>query len=60
MSYTRLTQEERNQIHALKKAGHDQAEIARIMGRDRGTISRELHRNRSLKGYRPRQAIIWR
>ncbi len=56
MSYTQLAQGERYQIYALKKAGHDQAEIAKIMGRDRGTISRELHRNRGLKGYRPRQA----
>jgi len=43
MSYTQLAQGERYQIYALKKAGHDQAEIAKIMGRDRGTISRELH-----------------
>ena len=56
MSYTQLAQGERYQIYALKKAGHDQAEIAKIMGRDPGTISRELRRNRGLKGYRPRQA----
>jgi IS30 family transposase len=40
MSYTQLTQEERYQIYALKKAGHIQAEIAEIVGRDPGTISR--------------------
>ena len=56
MSYTQLTQEERYQIYALKKAGHIQAEIAEIIGRDPGTISRELRRNRGLKGYRPQQA----
>ena len=56
MSYTQLTQEERYQIYALKKAGHIQAEIAEIVGRDAGTISRELRRNRGLKGYRPQQA----
>jgi len=56
MSYTQLTQEERYQIYALKKAGHIQAEIAGIVGRDPGTISRELRRNRGLKGYRPQQA----
>jgi transposase, IS30 family len=39
MSYTQLTQEERYQIYALKKAGHIQAEIAGIVGRDPGTIS---------------------
>jgi IS30 family transposase len=54
--YTQLTQEERYQIYALKKAGHIQAEIAEIIGRDPGTISRELRRNRGLKGYRPQQA----
>ena len=56
MSYTQLTQEERYQIYAHKKAGHIQAEIAEIVGRDPGTISRELRRNRGLKGYRPQQA----
>jgi len=36
MSYTQLTQEERYQIYALKKAGHIQVEIAEIVGRDPG------------------------
>ena len=54
--YTQLTQEERYQIYALKKVGHIQSEIAEIIGRDPGTISRELRRNRGLKGYRPQQA----
>ncbi len=40
--YTQLTQEERYQIYAIKKAGHDQATIAVIIGRNPGTISREL------------------
>ena len=56
MSYTQLTLEEPYQIYALKKAGHIQAEIAEIVGRKSGTISRELRRNRGLKGYRPQQA----
>jgi len=56
MNYTQLTQEERYQIYALKKAGHDQATIAEIIDRNPGTISRELRRNRGLKGYRPQQA----
>ena len=56
MSYMQLTQEERYQIYALKKAGHDQATIAGIIDRNPGTISRELRRNRGLKGYRPQQA----
>ena len=56
MNYTQLTQEERYQIYALKKAGHDQATIAEIIDRNPGTISRELRRNQGLKGYRPQQA----
>lgn len=56
MRYTQLTQEERYQIYALKKAGHNQADIAEVIGRNPGTISRELRRNRGLKGYRPQQA----
>jgi len=39
MSHTQLTQEERYQIYALRKAGHIQAEIAVIAGRDPGTES---------------------
>jgi len=54
--YTQLTQEERYQIHALMKAGHEQTEISGILGRSKSTISRELRRNRGLRGYRPRQA----
>ena len=56
MSYKQLPQEERYQIYALNKAGHDQATIAGIIDRNPGTISRELRRNRGLKGYRPQQA----
>ncbi len=55
-SYTQLTREERYQISALVKAGHSQKEIAEILGRSKSTISRELRRNRGLRGYRPKQA----
>jgi len=55
-SYTQLTQEERYQIYALKKANHTPAQIAQILQRDKSTISRELRRNQGLKGYRPKQA----
>jgi len=54
--YTQLTQEERYQIHALMKAGHSQAVIARQLGRSKSTISRELRRNCGLRGYRAGQA----
>jgi len=38
------------------KAGHNQTEIARYIHVHKSTISRELRRNRGLKGYRPKQA----
>ena len=38
------------------KAGHDQTQIAKLLDRHKSTISRELSRNRGLKGYRPKQA----
>ncbi len=54
--YTQLTQEERYQIHALMKADHSLSEIARILGRSKSTIGRELRRNKGLRGYHPKQA----
>src|SRR5215510_8855478 len=56
MSYTQLTRVLRYQIYALKKAGHNQSEIAKEIGYHKSTISRELKRNRGQKGYRPYQA----
>ena len=56
MSYTQLTQEQRYQIHSLLKMEHNQTEIAECLGVHKSTISRELHRNRGLRGYRPKQA----
>ena len=56
MNYTHLTREERYQIYALKKAGHQQSEIARVLKRSESTISRELSRNCGQRGYRPKQA----
>lgn len=46
MDYTHLTREQRYQIETLLKAGHCQAEIARLLGRHPSTICRELGRNR--------------
>jgi len=54
--YTQLTREERYQISALKTAGHNQVDIAKVIGRHKSTVSRELTRNRGLRGYRPKQA----
>lgn len=56
MSYTQLTENERYQIAALKKADLTQKEIADLLGRHPSTISRELKRNTGLRGYRPIQA----
>jgi len=56
MSYRQLTEIERYQIYVMKKAGHSQKEIAGYLERSPSTISRELHRNKGLKGYRPKQA----
>jgi len=56
MSYTQLTQEQRYQIHALLKMEHQQTEIAESLGVHKSTVSRELRRNKGLRGYRPKQA----
>ncbi len=53
---TQLTQEEHYQIEALLKMGHHQSEIAVVLKRHKSTISREVRRNRGLRGYRPKQA----
>jgi IS30 family transposase len=55
-TYTQLTQTQRYQIYALKKMGHQQIEIAKFIGVDKSTISRELKRNQGQRGYRPKQA----
>ena len=55
-SYTQLAQEQRYQIYVLKKARHNQEEIAGFLGVHPSTISRELRRNRGKRGYRPLQA----
>lgn len=56
MHYKQLTENERYQIYVMKKAGHSQESIAGLLGRSPSTISREIRRNRGLKGYRPAQA----
>lgn len=50
-----LTHEERHQIQALMKVGHNQAEIAAVLRRDKSTISQEIHRNSGLCDYRHKQ-----
>lgn len=55
-AYHHLTEGERNQVYALKKAGLTQSSIADQIGVNKSTICRELKRNRGLRGYRPKQA----
>lgn len=56
MAHHQLTREERYQIYILDKTGLSQRAIARCLHRACSTISRELKRNRGLRGYRPKQA----
>lgn len=56
MSFNHLTQEERHHIYALKSIGKSNADIARILGKHKCTIGRELDRNHGERGYRPGQA----
>jgi len=56
MTYTHLTQEERYQIHQLRRQGISLSHIAAELGRSASTISRELRRNATAQGYKPAQA----
>jgi len=55
-SYKQLTLEQRYGIYSLFKTGHNQTEIAAVIGVNKSTISRELCRNHGERGYRYRQA----
>ena len=56
MTYKQLAREQRYQIYALMKAGLCQTEIVRVISVHKSTISRDMRRNRGLRGYRPKQA----
>lgn len=56
MGYQQLTQEDRYHIYGLRQGGLNQSEIADRLGVHKATISREITRNKGLKGYRPQQA----
>ncbi|MBI2644164.1 MAG: IS30 family transposase [Candidatus Wildermuthbacteria bacterium] len=45
-----ITDSQRNEISVLKRAGHTQKDIARMLGKDPSAISRELQRNKSDAG----------
>jgi len=55
-TYHHLTRDQRCQIYALNKRGLTQTEIAVDIGVNQGTVSRELSRNKGLRGYRFLQA----
>ena len=55
-SYEHLTREKRCQIYILNERGDSPAEIARIIGVDPSTISRELKRNSGVQGYHYEEA----
>ena len=49
-TYSQLILEQRYQIEALKNAGHNQTEVAKIVGVHKSTISREYKRNIPKRG----------
>lgn len=53
MNYTHLTQDERYQIHTLKRQGLSLTRIAAELQRHPSSISRELRRNATQSGYKP-------
>ena len=58
MSYSHFTHDERICLHNLVREDKRVCEIARILGRSPSTISRELKRNSSSKGYHHWRAQI--
>ena len=57
-TYTRLTEDERYQIYEGLLQGLSHRAIAKQLNRSHGTVSKEVIRNKGLRGYRPRQAQL--
>ena len=55
-TYKQLTREQRYQIYALLKTKNKMIKIAEIIGVHQSTVSREISRNMSKRGYRPKKA----
>ena len=55
-TYNQLTQTERYQIDALRKANKNPTEISRVLGRHKSAIYPELKHNLGKRGYRAVQA----
>ncbi len=56
MTYNQLTLQERYYIEIEIRNGTSQNKIARALNRSQGTVSKEITRNKGLKGYRHKQA----
>ena len=56
MSHRKLNKDDRSQIYILLKQGYSQQAIADSIGVHQSSISRELSRNKGMKGYRHKQA----
>jgi transposase, IS30 family len=58
MTYCQITAAERYTLSLLRRQGCTPAAIARVLGRHRSTIGRELHRNANTHDgwYRPEKA----
>ena len=58
MTYCQITAAERYTLGLLRRQGLPAAAVARILGRHRSTLGRELHRNRTRHdgSYRPQLA----
>ena len=56
IKYDHFSLEERCRLRGLMEMGLGASEIARRLGRHRGTIYREIARNRRASGYRPDSA----
>jgi IS30 family transposase len=54
--YHHLNQYQRCQLYTLKERGDSFASIAKVLGTDQSTISREIKRNIGKRGYRYKQA----
>ncbi len=54
--YRRVTQEDRVRIKDALDAGLAKSSVADKLGFHKSTISREIRRNRGLRGYKPKQA----
>ena len=58
MGHKQITDNDRFQISVLHNEGVSNGRIAKIIGKDRSSIGRELRRNAGKGGYRPEQAHI--